>query len=126
MVSPRKSRRKSACFSSTTTSTPARASRKPSVSPHGPPPTMQQRVEICSAAIDALSSPAQAIVSPLGRRLVERDHGEIIWLCSSRGLFPLPAAAGRGWREAPGEGQLLEPTAYKDAPHPLTLPAKAG
>ena len=29
MVSPRKSRRKSACFSSTTTSTPARASRKP-------------------------------------------------------------------------------------------------
>src|SRR5262249_11282934 len=54
MVSPRKSRRKSPCFSSTTTSTPARASRKPSMSPHGPPPTMQQRVESRSAAMAAL------------------------------------------------------------------------
>src|SRR5438445_7594355 len=56
MVSPRKSRRKSACFSSTTTSTPARASKKPSMSPQGPPPTMQQRVESLSAAIAALSA----------------------------------------------------------------------
>ena len=45
-VSPRKSRRKSACFSSTTTSTPARASRKPSIMPAGPPPAMQQRAAI--------------------------------------------------------------------------------
>src|SRR5258708_34980047 len=44
MVSPRKSRRKSACFSRTTTSTPARASKKPSIIPAGPPPTMQQSV----------------------------------------------------------------------------------
>src|SRR5260370_25718925 len=51
MVSPRKSRRKSACFSSTMTSTPARASRKPSMRPHGPPPTMAHRVESCWAAI---------------------------------------------------------------------------
>src|SRR5580692_10948223 len=43
MVSPRKSRRKSECFSSTTTSMPARASRKPQTIPAGPPPTMQQR-----------------------------------------------------------------------------------
>src|SRR3954470_21888056 len=43
MVSPRKSRRKSACFSRTTTSTPARASRNPSIMPAGPPPAMQQR-----------------------------------------------------------------------------------
>src|SRR3954447_13896712 len=42
-VSPRKSRRKSAYFSSTITSTPARARRKPSIMPAGPPPTMQQR-----------------------------------------------------------------------------------
>src|SRR4051794_30589070 len=42
-VSPRKSRRKSACFSSTMTSTPARARRKPSIMPAGPPPTTQQR-----------------------------------------------------------------------------------
>src|SRR5688572_21643604 len=46
MVSPRKSRRKSACFSSTTTSTPARASSRPSIMPAGPPPTMQHDVWI--------------------------------------------------------------------------------
>src|SRR6185436_13268757 len=43
-VSPRKSRRKSACFSSTTTETPARARRTPSIIPAGPPPAMQQCV----------------------------------------------------------------------------------
>ena len=43
MVSPRKSRRKSACFSSTRTSTPARARRSPSMTPAGPPPTMHER-----------------------------------------------------------------------------------
>src|SRR5215467_13178040 len=42
MVSPRKSRKKSACFSSTITSTPARASRKPAITPAGPPPTIAQ------------------------------------------------------------------------------------
>ena len=45
-MSPRKSRKKSACFSSTTTSTPARANRKPSIIPAGPPPATQQRVSI--------------------------------------------------------------------------------
>src|SRR5438552_3314304 len=44
MVSPRKSRRKSACFSRTMTRTPARASRNPSIIPAGPPPIMTQRV----------------------------------------------------------------------------------
>src|SRR5580658_141879 len=46
IVSPRKSRRKSACFSSTTTSMPARASRKPSIIPAGPPPATQQLVRM--------------------------------------------------------------------------------
>src|SRR5689334_13375838 len=45
-TSPRKSRRKSACFSSTVTLTPARASKKPSIMPAGPPPAMQQVVLI--------------------------------------------------------------------------------
>src|SRR3954452_11770521 len=45
-VSPRKSRKKSACFSSTVTSTPARARRKPSITPAGPPPATQQVVRI--------------------------------------------------------------------------------
>ncbi|GAA2125567.1 hypothetical protein GCM10009825_01920 [Arthrobacter humicola] len=38
-VSPRKSRRKSACFSNTVTRTPARARSRPSIIPAGPPPT---------------------------------------------------------------------------------------
>src|SRR6266446_5887085 len=42
IVSPRKSRRKSRCFSSTSTATPARANKKPSMIPAGPPPAMQQ------------------------------------------------------------------------------------
>src|SRR6185369_4081497 len=49
MVSPRKSRRKSACFSSTTTETPARARRKPSIMPAGPPPAIAQRNDRVSA-----------------------------------------------------------------------------
>src|SRR6516225_5880594 len=60
MVSPRKSRRKSPCFSSTTTSTQARASSNPNMSPHGPPPTMQQRVESCSAGIAMRSTNSTA------------------------------------------------------------------
>lgn len=43
-VSPRKSRRKSACFSSTVTLTPALASNNPSTIPAGPPPTTTQSV----------------------------------------------------------------------------------
>ena len=43
-VSPRKSRRKSACFSSTVTGTPPRASSSPRTSPAGPPPTTQTSV----------------------------------------------------------------------------------
>src|SRR5918999_660305 len=43
-VSPRKSRRKSACFSSTTTSCPCRARSSPSIIPDGPPPAMQHLV----------------------------------------------------------------------------------
>src|ERR1700752_967918 len=42
IVSPRKSRRKSACFSSTVTPMPARASRYPAIIPAGPPPTTMQ------------------------------------------------------------------------------------
>src|SRR5215212_4637431 len=41
-VSPRKSRRKSPCFSSTRTSTPERASSSPSMAPAGPQPAIQQ------------------------------------------------------------------------------------
>src|SRR5262249_21303685 len=51
IVSPRKSRKKSPCFSSTVTSIPARASRNPSIIPAGPPPTTQQRVLIRSVTL---------------------------------------------------------------------------
>jgi hypothetical protein len=43
-VSPRKSPRKSRCFSNTTVSTPARSRRYPNIMPAGPPPAMQHRV----------------------------------------------------------------------------------
>ena len=39
-VSPRKSRKKSACFSSTSALTPARANSSPAIMPAGPPPTI--------------------------------------------------------------------------------------
>src|SRR6516162_3663302 len=45
IVSPRKSRRKSACFSRTRTAIPARANNNASIIPAGPPPTMQHRTE---------------------------------------------------------------------------------
>src|SRR5919108_282031 len=51
-VSPRKSRRKSWCFSRTTTSMPARARSKPSIMPAGPPPTMAQVVSVVARCID--------------------------------------------------------------------------
>src|SRR5215472_16841642 len=68
-VSPRKSRKKSACFSRTSTSTPARASRKPSIMPAGPPPTMQQqnfsfsgsREPISIAVLSLLDQPRAAL-----------------------------------------------------------------
>src|SRR5438067_9082125 len=44
MVSPLKSRKKSACFSNTMTSTPTRSDKKPSIIPARPPPAMQQVV----------------------------------------------------------------------------------
>src|ERR1700758_3385060 len=56
MVSPRKSRKKSACFSSTSTSTPARARSSPSIIPAGPPPTTQQRTATASSILDVLSA----------------------------------------------------------------------
>ena len=54
IVSPRKSRRKSACFSRTRTETPARAKRKPSIMPAGPPPAMQQLTVTSPASIALL------------------------------------------------------------------------
>src|SRR5882762_10525920 len=55
MVSPRKSRRKSACFSRTKTATPARASSSPSIIPAGPPPAMQQRTETSPVVMGSYS-----------------------------------------------------------------------
>jgi hypothetical protein len=45
-VSPRKSRRKSPCFSRIVTGTPARASSRPATMPAGPPPTMMTGVNL--------------------------------------------------------------------------------
>ena len=51
MVSPRKSRKKSACFSSTTTSMPARARTRPSIIPAGPAPAITH--ELCNGSMGA-------------------------------------------------------------------------
>src|SRR5205085_12187606 len=50
-VSPRKSRKKSLCFSRTMTGTPSRPSRYPSITPAGPPPAIQQVVSSVSIGI---------------------------------------------------------------------------
>ena len=55
---------KSACFSSTVTATPARASRKPSIMPAGPPPAMQHVVLIVAMS---LSTAALARAKDLAR-----------------------------------------------------------
>src|SRR6266404_2309318 len=65
MVSPRKSRRKSACFSRTKTVTPARARSSPSIMPAGPPPAMQQRTETSPVAMGSSSCPC--FLCPEGR-----------------------------------------------------------
>ena len=51
-MSPRMSRRKSGCFSSTVTGTPARASSSPSIIPAGPPPTIAHVVLVIPTARD--------------------------------------------------------------------------
>lgn len=50
-VSPRKSRRKSGCFSSTVTSIPARANSNASIIPAGPPPAMAHVVPCGSSGL---------------------------------------------------------------------------
>src|SRR5436853_1345531 len=67
MVSPRKSRRKSSCFSSTTMGTPARASKKPSIIPAGPPPAMQHVVRMCPIPAPA---PTAALTFEPGRHVL--------------------------------------------------------
>ena len=79
-VSPRKSRKKSACFSRTRTLTPARAKRKPAIIPAGPPPTM------ITSAFAAMTSPWRVAArasnrrldcasGPSGRAALELGHG---------------------------------------------------
>src|SRR5215471_114801 len=99
MVSPRKSRRKSLCFSSTTTSIPALASKRPSIMPAGPPPAIATVVEIDSITDRRTRLVPAAnlfrglpFVEELLRSEVEREgHGDPVF-----------------WREAPARAiQLL-------------------
>ena len=68
IVSPRKSRRKSACLSSTTVLTPARANRNPSIIPAGPPPAMQH------VACHAFKSLSRCAGGPLESQPVAEPH----------------------------------------------------
>src|SRR5437867_7482577 len=76
IVSPRKSRRKSACFSRTSTSTPARANSSPSMIPAGPPPTTQQRTETFSTAMGTLRY-LLSLVPPMQKGNLQEQHEAI-------------------------------------------------
>src|SRR5437867_7081644 len=99
MVSPRKSRRKSACFSRTRTYTPAWARSMPSIIPAGPPPAMQHE---CRSLTPRLS---------LNDRLARVHH--------QRG----PGDVGRlvAGQEEDGKGDLagLSPAAEEIVPRAL-------
>ena len=59
------------------TSTPARASRKPSIMPAGPPPTMQQRVSVdsCAGSEEVTSISKCSLLGNLGLdELGEKDE----------------------------------------------------
>ena len=89
MVSPRKSRRKSACFSSTTTSTPARASRSRASCRPGRRRRCSRWSSACARAVSRAHwfSP-HAFIRPLKRS----------WIASRAPRSCLP---GRRYRSAP-------------------------
>src|SRR5215831_8506472 len=115
MVSPRKSRRKSPCFSSTTTSMPARASSSPSIIPAGPPPTMQQRVSMRigkKKVVCRVGQRGTTQVPHVTRRCVSRTRGRGVcllhrsdYITSEKRMKPVRKAvfpvAGRGTRFLP-------------------------
>src|ERR1700733_4378250 len=116
MVSPRKSRKKSACFSSTATLTPARASRKPSMTPAGPPPAMQHVVAIVAFGMTAPGCSASVTARSLTSRKTNTDE-------QKRRAPKLRSfsAAGRGTDEGiPREYSESEP------PHPTLSPVGRG
>src|SRR2546422_3677274 len=76
IVSPRKSRRKSACFSSTRTSTPERANSSPSMIPAGPPPATQHRTETLSVAMGDLHY-LLSLVPPMQKGNLQEQHEAI-------------------------------------------------
>lgn len=111
-VSPRKSRRKSACFSITVTSIPARASSKPSITPAGPPPAITQVVR----SGDAFAGTRRGYVVSPGLKDLGWPGGRVGQLVGRRrtvavGAWVRPAGsagdaggAGLGLRQCAGAG----------------------
>src|SRR5438094_9174021 len=66
MLSPRKSRKKSACFSSTTTGAPARASKYPAMIPAGTPPTITHRA--CNFSDAFIAKDKQPRITRIGQK----------------------------------------------------------
>src|SRR5436853_7860419 len=90
IVSPRKSRRKSACFSSTVTVRPSRSRRTASIIPAGPPPTTQTSVRSM-----AFLSPAGALDHLAGHPDVDGvDHLPIEHGHAVGGRFEYPPGGG--------------------------------
>src|SRR4051812_41065526 len=135
-VSPRKSRRKSLCFSSTVTSTPALASSSPSTIPAGPPPTTAQVVRsiadpssfqrsLNKLRVLLLGVPRQGVVTRLALFVFRPSPPEREGLPASRPVVPasvsrrevvtaaLPTSAGSDLHRLHGHG----PTARTVAGH---------
>ena len=71
-MSPRKSRSKSLWASSNITGTPALARSSDSITPAGPPPTIQQVVFRVSSWCSSMVAPARAIVGSITGRAGRR------------------------------------------------------
>jgi hypothetical protein len=78
MVSPRKSRSKSLCYSSNVTGTRCRANRSASIIPPGPPPTTQQLVWRVSrmASVEIKSGAFFGMTDILGNATKAKISGE--------------------------------------------------
>src|SRR5690606_14203857 len=112
-VSPRKSRRKSACFSSTTTSIPARANNSPNTSPAGPPPTTAHVVR--SVTPRPASPPLPAISLPLPAHLTHPPPKGTIPLSQGipHPLPPLPLIRPAPHRNASRKGASMTETIHE-------------
>src|SRR5262245_15896438 len=117
MVSPRKSRKKSACFSSTSTCKPVRANNRPSIMPAGPPPTIKQcRSGLASVGCACILAQLALTCRSQGR--LARLHGAEIAAVVRRADQYL-VDANVGWLSGDEDDQLPHILGLQHARHRL-------